>query len=267
MKQHKLFSMAIVMIVLTMAIGGCNKSDDPVSASKSNPSTNLSIGFSKVSSKTLFGKITAVDSLHIDSIIVVLQRIKFESHIDSVKVDTTGKESSDDSNESNITFKGPFIIHVRDSNAVDFANQTLPAGTYDGIKFKIHRIKKGEKYEDSDEHNRKSAPNNDSIVGYSVAVWGTVKKNGAWVQFAFKSNIELEFKLKGNFTIAASTNTLNLALRFNSGDWFTNVKTGLPLDPTDQSKANQELINEAIKKSFGKGRGGHDSNHDGHPED
>ncbi len=255
------------MIVMTIAIGGCKKSEDPVSAGTSNPAINLSIGFSKVSSTTSLGKITAIDSLRIDSVVVVLQRIKFESHIDTVKVDTSGKDSPDDDRESNITFKGPFIIHVRDSNAVNFADQTLPAGTYDGIKFKIHRIQKGEHYEDSDEHNRKGTPNNDSIVGYSVAVWGSIKKNGNWVQFAFKSNIELEFKIKGNFTVAASTNTLNLALRFNTGDWFTNVKTNLLLDPTDQSKTNQELINEAIKKSFGKGRGGHDSNKDGHPDD
>jgi hypothetical protein len=265
MKQQKLFSMAIFFLMI--AIGGCKKSDDPVSAGSSNPPVNLSIGFSKVSSKTSLGKITTVDSLRIDSVVVVLQKIKFESHIDTVKVDTSGNDSPSNEKESNITFMGPFVIHVRDSNAVNFANQTLPAGTYDGIKFKIHRIQKGEHFEDSDEHNRRSTPNNDSIMGYSVAVWGSIKKNGTWVQFAFKSNIELEFKLKGNFTIATSTNTLNIALRFNTGDWFTDPNTKLQLDPTDQTRANQELINEAIKKSFENGHGGHDSNGDGHPDE
>ncbi len=265
MKDQKYFAITVFMILIVM-IGGCKKSDDPISASSSNPPINLSIGFSKVSSKTYLQKVAAVDSLRIDSVVAVLQKIKFESQIDTVKVDTSGEDSPFNEKETSISFMGPFIIHVRDSNAVSFANQIIPAGSYNGIKFKIHRIQKGKKYEDSDEHNRKGVPNIDSIVGYSVAVWGSIKKNGARVQFAFKSTIELEYKIKGNFTIATGTNTLNLALRFNTGDWFTDLKTKLQLDPTDQSKANQELINEAIKKSFENGRGGHDSNGDGDPD-
>ncbi|KAF0138453.1 MAG: hypothetical protein FD122_3786, partial [Stygiobacter sp.] len=127
---------------------------------------------------------------------------------------------------------------------------------------------KGEKYEDSDEHNhRMMTANNDSMMGYSIAVWGAIKKDGVWVPFAFKSNIEVEFKLKGNFTIAVSTNSVNMALRFNTGDWFKDVHTGLLLDPTNTTSQNKANINEAIKKSFEKGHGGRDFDNDGHPDD
>jgi hypothetical protein len=179
---------------LDIAIG-CKNSSDPVSPNSSASGVNLSVGFSKVSSNTSLLKTTVVDSLRIDSIVAVFQRIKFESNIDIAIIDTTGKDTTETENELNYTFQGPFIIHVRDSNAVSFANQTLPAGTYAGIKFKIHAIKRGEKYEDSDDHDHHTvAANNDSIMGYSIAVWGAIKQNGVWVPFAFKSNIEVEYK-------------------------------------------------------------------------
>ena len=266
MKAWKLVT-AVTIVGATLFVGGCNKSDSPTSASTSTPPVSLSIGFSNVSSATSLSKSTAADSIIIDSIDVVLQKIKFESHIDSVTVDTTGEMSSDDGQESNITFRGPFIIHVRDSNAVSFADQVLPAGTYTGIKFRIHRIQQGEQFEDSDEHNHRHMVGNDSIMGYSVAVWGQILKNGTWTSFSFKSNLELEFKIKGNFTITTATSTFNFVLRFNTANWFRNSDTGALLDPTDPSQTNRELINHAIRRSFERGRGGHDANDDGHPDD
>ncbi len=267
MKKKNIFTFSIFIALLGIAVG-CKNSNDPVASDSATSVVTLSVGFSKVGSNTSFSKTAVIDSMRIDSIVAVFQRIKFESHIESATIDTAGKDTTETENELNYTFKGPFIIHLRDSNSVSFANQTLPAGTYTGIKFKIHTFHKGEKYEDSDEHNhRMVAANNDSMMGYSIAVWGKIKQNGIWVPFAYKTNIEVEFKLKGNFTIAVSTNSVNMALRFNTGDWFKDLNTGALLDPTNTSKQNQELINQAIKKSFEKGRGGKDSNNDGHPDD
>ncbi|MFA6457474.1 MAG: hypothetical protein WCW40_11685 [Bacteroidota bacterium] len=256
------------MFIILFGVGvGCN-SDDPVASGSSSTPVNLSVGFSKIGSNNSLSKYAVVDSLRIDSVIVVLQKIKFESHIESATIDTSGKDTTETEFESNYMFRGPFVVHVRDSSTVSFANQTLPAGIYTGIKFKIHAFRKGEKCEDSDEHNhRVGTANNDSMTGYSIAVWGGVKQNGVWVPFAYKTNIEVEFKLRGNFTIASSTSAVKIALRFNTGDWFQDVQTGALLDPTDSSSRNRELIKEAIKKSFEKGRGGRDSNNDGHPDD
>lgn len=256
------------IIITIVGIVGCSKSD-PL-GSGDNTSVNLAVSFSKSSAVSgllkSFGNL-AVDSLRIDSAVVVLQRIKFESHIDTVTVDTTGGNSGDDDREANITFKGPFVIHVRDTVAINFASQTLPAGTYNGIKFKIHKLKPGEKHEDSDEHNNRPRVGSTPIEESSIVVWGAIKKNGAWVSFTLKIDVEVEFKLKGNFTVSQSTSSAKMALNFNIALWFKHPQTGALLDPTDTSSTMRELFKRAVKLSFEKGKGGHDRNNDGHPDD
>jgi len=160
------------------------------------------------------------------------------------------------------------VLHVRDTASINFASQALPAGTYDGIKFKVHRLQSGENHEDSDEHNGRPMPNLDpSVYGSSITVWGAVKKNGAWVSFTLAYDGELEFKIKGNFVVSAATSTIDIALNFNMALWFKDPFSGQLLDPTDTSSATRQLFKQAIRRSFELGRGGRDSNHDGHPDD
>ena len=265
MKWKKFFPL---LLIISGFIVGCTESTS-VNQEPSKPMVNMSVSFSKTVTGGLY-KISggnAVDSIKIDSAIVVFSRIKFESHIDSVVVDTTEHEMDDMERDSSIVFKGPFVVHVRDTVAIDFASQILPAGIYDGIKFKIHRLKSGESHEDSDEHRgRPHMMNDSSITGSSITVWGAVYKNGSWTNFTFKFNGELEFKIKGNFIVPVSTSSVNIALNFNMGLWFVNPLTGTLLDPTDTSFDNMKLIRRAIYSSFGKGKGGHDRG-GGHPGD
>ncbi len=252
-----------------LAVAGCAKDNGPVSAG-TNPQVSLSASFSAASPGMILAKTVnslAIDSLRIDSAVVIFDRIKFESHIDTVSVDSTGMGREDDS-DANITFRGPFLVHIRDTVSIDFASQTLPPGTYDGIKFKVHRLQPGEQHEDSDEHEgRHAAPPDSSVYGSSVTVWGAVLKNGVWTPFTLHYDGELEFKIKGNFVVSAATNSVNIALNFDMGAWFKDPSTGQMLDPTDQSFANLERFREAIQRSFGHGHGGRDDNHDGHPDD
>ncbi len=261
-------SVSLLSAALLAAIfAGCAKNS--VTGPSSGPTpVNMAISFSNSGPSGLMKAtgIAGTDSIRIDSAVVVIARIKFESHIDTVSVDTVDGQTEDLDLDQNIAFKGPFVIHVRDTVAFNFANQVLPAGTYDGIKFKIHRLMEGEQHVDSDDLNHRPRTNDSSIVGSSISVWGAVLKNGVWTNFAFFFNGEVEFKIKGTFTVAASTSTVNLALNFNMGSWFVNPMTGGLLDPTDTSMMNRELIRMAIYQSFGKGRGGHDRG-DGHPDD
>jgi hypothetical protein len=257
-----------LLLIIAGMIMSCSKTTT-VEPSSSSPNVSMAVSFSKTISNGLmkYSEANAADSIRIDSAVVVIARIKFESHIDTVVVDTTEHEMDDMGHESNVVFRGPFVIHIRDTVAIDFANQVLPAGNYDGIKFKIHRLKHGEKHEDSDEHNNRHHMMNDSLLsGSSISVWGSVYKNGGWTEFVFNFNGELEFKIKGNFIVPASTSTVKLALNFNMGSWFINPTTGALLDPTDTTSDNYRLIKQAIYKSFGKGKGGHDRG-DGHPDD
>jgi hypothetical protein len=273
MKKRYRFSQVIFFAVAILTGGimtGCSKSSDPVSAPAAVP-VNMAVSFSKSGTGTMLLKnngLTSIDSLRIDSAVVVLQRIKFESHVDTVTVDTSGNDSPDNETEANITFKGPFVIHVRDTLSINFANQTLPAGAYDGIKFKIHRFKPSENHEDSDERNNHPmmVRLDSSLAGSSIIVWGAIKRNGAWIPFTYKFNGEVEFKIRGNFVVGEATSTVKIALNFNMGLWFKNPDTGGLLDPTDTLNSNWELFKRAIYISFGKGKGGHDDNDDGFPD-
>ena len=265
------FNARIVAVAATAifagVLAGCAKSSVNGPSSSVTP-VSMAISFSQTGTPVLMKSsgIAATDSLRIDSAVVVIARIKFESHVDTVSVDTVDGDTRDLDNDQNIAFKGPFVVHVRDTVAFNFANQVLPAGTYDGIKFKIHRLMEGEPYEDSDEDNHRPRQKDSAFAGASITVWGAVLKNGVWTNFAFSFNGEVEFKIKGNFTVAASTSTVNIALNFNLGSWFVNPMNGSLLDPTDVSFFNRELIRRAIYNSFGKGRGGHDRG-DGRPDD
>lgn len=271
MKYKVLVVRVIAGVALTLAVMGCSKSSNPVTSSSATP-VNLSVAFSANTASVALMKTsgaTSIDSIRIDSAVVVFQRIKFESHIDSVVVDTSGNFDREDDSNLDVIFMGPFIVHVRDTVAINFASQTLPPGTYNGIKFKIHRMQPGEQGEDSDEfnHHQGKMPNDTSITGSSIIVWGAVKKNGSWVPFTYRLREELEFKIKGNFTVSSATNTVNIALNFNMGSWFVDPMSGTLLDPTSSSTQMYEAISRAIRYSFENGRGGDDHNHDGHPDD
>jgi hypothetical protein len=74
-------------------------------------------------------------------------------------------------------------------------------------------------------------------------------------------------KYKGSFTVSSATNTVNMVLRFDMGSWFRNPLYRSLLDPMDTSSNTRQMMNKAIRMSFEKGRGGHDFNRDGRPDD
>lgn len=269
MKQRSMWRTGIAAsaAVLMGMLAGCTKSSVNGPGPSGAP-VNMSISFSQAGTPGLMktSGTTAADSLRIDSAVVVLARIKFESHIDSVIVDTTDGHTEDLDTDASIVFKGPYVIHVSDTVSINFANQVLPAGTYNGIKLEIHRLMRGEPFEDSDDHRVHSMPNDTTFSGSSITVWGAVLKNGAWVNFKYQLDANVEFKIKGTFTVAASTSKVNIAINVNMASWFTNPMTGALLDPTDASFMNALLIRRAILESFEQARGGRDRG-DGHPDD
>ncbi len=266
--NHRVMGIALLAALM---VAGCSKIGNPVSAPVEVP-VNLSVAFSQSAEMAgITGGFSsfAADSLTIDSAIVVLARIKFESH-DSVDDDTDlpdSLETDDDEDESNVKFRGPFVVRVRDTFSIDFASQTLPAGIYNAIKIKIHRLKSGEDYEDSDEHDGKPRPMVNVPYESSIIVWGSVLKNGVWTPFEFKFNGEFEFAIRGNFVVEQDVSSVNIALNFDLASWFVNPFDGSLLDPTELSETKRELFLRAIKKSFGQGRCGRDDDEDGHPDE
>ncbi len=212
------------------------------------------VGLEKVSSVT-----AGADSIRIDSAIVVIGRIQFESDIDTAQVSTNGGIPfiNINMNDTSLTFTGPFVVHVRDTVAIDFASRSLPAGTYTGIKFDIGQLGPGQRFQDSDIFNHiRSSVNDTSATNYSIVVWGAVYNDSAWVPFEFKDNQNLEYKVKGTFTISSPTSAINIALNFNMGTWFVNPFNGNIMDPADTSMRNIMMIDQAIASSFQQGRCG-----------
>jgi hypothetical protein len=250
------------LLFTSFIIFGCSNATNPVSSSTPGNVT-MSVAFSNTGTPVGFAKVSSdmagVDSIRIDSAIVVFARIQFESDIDTVTVDTSEGTPfiNIDYDNSSVNFLGPFVVHVNDTVAVDFASDTLPAGTYTGIKLEIHRLAPGERFWDSDDfNNRPSLGSDTSATQYSMVVWGAVHKDTAWVPFEFKDNQNLQVKVRGTFTIPTPTSSVNIALNFNMGTWFVNPRTGAILDPTDMSLRNYIAIQQAIHASFENGRCG-----------
>ncbi len=260
---------SILLVLMSLVLFGCSQSTNPLSSSSGQGNVTMSVAFSNTSgaigiakgssSMSTVSSVMSADSIRIDSAIVVLAKIHFESNIDTVEVDTSDNIPSIylNRNDSSTTFWGPFVIHIHDTVAINFANKTLPPGTYTGIKFAIYRLGRGEPFEDSEHFNHPNRnPSDSAITNYSIAVWGSVYKDSTWVPFAFKDDQNLEFKVKGTFTITSAASGINVALNFNLGSWFTNPYNGSILDPTDMTLGNQIMIRQAVRQSFEDGRCG-----------
>ena len=256
------------LLLISFVLFGCMKTANPLSSpSGQSGNVTMSAVFSNVGSASGLMKmgnevssLSSVDSIRVDSAIVVLAGIKFINNVDTVTVDTADGIPTliVDDDDSSITFPGPFVIHVGDTNAINFADKTLPAGTYEGIKFDVLRLGPAMQFIDSRwfNNNNASTPSDSAVMNYSIVVWGSVYKDTAWVPFEFKDNQNLQFKVKGTFTISSPTTSINIALNFNIGSWFVNPVNGTILDPTDPSFASHAAIQEAIRLSFGDGRCG-----------
>jgi hypothetical protein len=267
--MQKKFLTSIIFTGLVLIAGmnsGCSK-DSPSSAITTTPTVNMSVSFSQSSAAGLHkGYSTlAVDQVRIDSAVIIFSNIKFESHFDSSMVLVDGSTMADSGN-IDVWFKGPFVVHVRDTIGINFASAQLPAGTYSAVKFRIHNLIRGEFREDSDERMHRPFILGDSaLAGSSVTVWGVVVKNGVSTNFAYHFNGEVEFVVRGNFVVPAAGSAVSVAMNFNISSFFIDPKTGALLDPTDTSMMNREVIRRAIYTAFGKGKWGHDRG-DGHPD-
>ncbi len=269
MKQWPLRAIAAaasvgLLTLLYFLLPGCSSPNGPAPATSM---VRMSVVFTNAGTPALM-KVSAgslVDSLRIDSAVVVFSRLRFFSHVDTVHVDSGEVRGDDDDHDSSVVFRGPFVVHLHDTVAITFAGKLLPPGNYDGIAFKIHRLGLGERHEDADEHEHGVVFADSTLPAGSIVVWGAVHSDTTWKSFTFVLNDELAFKVRGNFTVPAWTGSVNIALSVDMGSWFRSPVDGSALDPTDTTEANRWLIRQAIAKAFGACRGGHDRG-DGHPD-
>jgi len=148
---------------------------------------------------------------------------------------------------------GPVVI---DLGAADLTSagvekildSTVPAGTYDKIKFKIHRLQAADA----------SLAGAADLVAKNASILVDGTFNGTAFQFA--TALEAEQELEGKFVIDATTQ--NITLNFDPSKWFVSGTTSL--DPSDP--ANKLAIETNIRASLAAFQDddgvGHENHHD-----
>ncbi len=221
----------IVLFTSILLVPGCGGNNDAVGPVAENFS--LSIATPKGLTKN------TADVIKFTSVKLLVRDLKFE------------KESSEDGgNEVKI---GPFVVNLDLTGTINTVSVVnIPNGTYDEIKFEIHKVDGNETPPDPE---FKDGTNNDQR--YSVIVKGTFNGNS----FVYKSKKSASQKIKLTSPVAIDgTKTFNVTLTVDPSKWFNN--NGTILDPTNTANENiiDNLIHDTIKDVF------KDDNKDGDPD-
>jgi len=227
MKTNKLIILSIASsFLLLFAFSACDTTE----------TTNGSISLS-FSNNTALSKING-DVIELDTVKILLRDIKIKS------------KSGTDSSSIKV---GPFVIKLNLTGiTTDFAIGNIPTGSYERIKFEIHKIEASETL--SDPEFREGT---DESLRYSVIVKGKYNT----VPFIYKSRKSAKQDLKLETPVVVEENGIaNLTITVDPFTWFADSTN--TLDPTDP--ANENDIDNNIKESFKKAF--RDNNHDGNED-
>ncbi len=176
-----------------------------------------------------FSSMSTGDSIGSDIGILVLDTVKVL--IKDIKLNVANI------NQDSTNFKvGPYVLYLNMASSVNIISTAyIPPGTYDKVKFDIHKL--------GDTENPPDPDFADVNGRYSVVVKG--RYNG--ISFIFKSDKSAHQKLTfpGNLQVSASGKS-NITLQVKPYIWF--IKNGLYLDPTDP--ANESDIDNNIKDNI-----------------
>lgn len=204
----------LLVAVVTLLIQGC-KSDEVVTQASDN--TEISM----MSSPGVTDN-APINSLVLDSVKVLIKNIKLNV-----------SAASDDS----VNFKtGPFVVKLNLNSSVNvFTTAMIPEGTYDKVKFEIHKLEDGEVGIDTAF----------SFGGgrYSVVVYGKFNL----IPFIYRSTKSAHQKINFGSTVGInSTTKSNITLKVQPYTWFWNGTDYI--DPLNLSNEND--IDNNIKASF-----------------
>lgn len=212
--RMKLTSIALIAVIMFL-IYGCKSSNLTQPASGN-------LNFSSTSSNS--GNINNPVILEIDVAKVLIKDIKL-----NVAEGPEGQEGKEEN------FKvGPFILYLDLSSSLNvISTGAIPPGTYDRVKFEIHKVNPNE-----------ALPDPDFIDGsgrYSVIVKGHI--NG--IPFVFKSSVSAHQILAFPRSLFVNADgKSNITLKADPFLWF--FDNGMLLDPTIESnkdKIEYNIIN------------------------
>jgi hypothetical protein len=185
------------------------------------------------------------NTLEIDRVQLVLREVELENETHESACET-GSSSDDDCAEIEI---GPFLVDLPlgVGGAARTVTASVPAGTYDEVKFKIR--------EPDDDTDADAA----FVVEHPDFAHASVKVEGSYngTPFTFVSDLEAELKLELSPPLVVdASGTTDLTLFADLGTWFRDPGGNL-LDP---STASGQIVADNIARGF---NAFEDENHDG----
>jgi hypothetical protein len=211
------------LLTLLLASGiylaGC--SNDTVTPSKAD---NIEFSYYQSQDTTADN----VGILTLDTVKILLKDIK-------LNVATT--------NDSSNSKVGPFVLFLNLANIAgvnSIGSNLIPVGTYDKIKFEVHKLESNETPPD---------PEFVDINGrYSVIVKGSYNL----IRFVFKTDVSTKQKLDFPNALVVTENSTNVTIKVQPYLWFINEATNLYMDPTVPGNRSEieKNIKENIKANF-----------------
>lgn len=222
--------LGVVFIILLAIAAGC--SEDSV---VNNTGTGNNSGNTSMSVK--------MDESSLDAFPVISEA---KALITEVELET---EPSSVSQEIHIS---PVVIYFNTGGTlVSVTAANLPAGTWNKIKFKIHKPEDTEPIPDPE--FREGTSGNQR---YSFIIKGVYNGN----PFVYKSRKSADIVINLPTPVTTGSTSRNLTVLVNPSLWFNNG--GVVLDPTNSS--NDDMIDDNLKNSFR--RAFKDDNSDGQPD-
>lgn len=224
---------AITASLFAFACSGDSTSTDGNVTVESSLSNSTVSSFEKSSDRVQGGSI--IDSITVTKVRVLVSRMIL--HPDN------SADTNDSTNDKKIKLE-PFLYVADSTGTRVVASSTVPNGTYDKIKWEIHRFSSSEvpSYT-SDTIFR------DFVTGdrYTSIVEGWLVRNGVRERFVYRSDATSNITIKFEPSVTASdASPLILSLMFDARSAF--FKDGEILDPTDSK--NESKIDNNIKEAF-----------------
>ena len=220
-KSRILFS--ILLGISVLIINACDTTD-PVE-------TSVSLSFATESN---MNKVSA-DDFQIQEVKLLLKNIKIknQSHEDSLQVKT-----------------GPMVVNLNMTvKTTEFVSSEIPAGSYNRVRFEIHKIEDSEISPDAEFKDGM-----ESSKRYSIIVKGTL--DGEAFTYRSRKSAVQDIKLSEDLIVEENSEA-NLTITVDPVSWFYEGDT--LLNPNDDS--NDDKIDNKLKDGFK--RAFKDNNHDG----
>ncbi len=232
MKMYALAALAVGLFVI-----GCS-SDDTTS-----PNGNVSVE-SSIESPTVSMFSTPGDRVQgrsmVDSITVTRVRVLVSRMI----LRPDGKSDNDSSADCKVKTE-PFVYIADSTGTKVVASASVPNGSYDRIKYEIHRFSSSEVPSYLNDTIFRDFVTNDR---YTVIIEGTLVRDGSARQpFVYRSDATANVKVNFAPSLTVSDGTpATLSLRFNAANVFRDGSD--LLDPEDGK--NESKIDNNIKAAF-----------------